>query len=595
MQPTTALGLILCAAALLLTADRRQSPERSLVAAALAAVASLLGWLTLAEIFIGWDTGVARFRFDLIAASAYLYPARSSPQTAVTLAVVGAGIVTHNLRHVSVRVGHLCALAVAANAVVAMTGYIFDTAQFYGFPVATPAVGMAIPTTVAFVLLALALLFSRPAVGMMSLISSDTPSGGIARRLLLVGILAPPLVGGATRLGVFAGWYGVNVQSSLFVLVMVALVLRTTWLAARQAERDELRTLTALADFRAANEELQRALDDRRVFEALIENSPDFIGIADPAGKPVYLNPAGRQMVGLAPDFPIERTRIPDYYPPAQRAFASHVILKSMADKGQWKGDTYFRHWQTEDAIPVYDEHFIIRDGERGRLLGMGTITRDISDLRRTQDRLRLSEAKFSGIVSVSPDAIVSIDEKHRITLFNEGARAHLRILQGRGDRRADRHADPGAVSCDTSGAPRDVRQERRISPAHGRSDTDPGTAQKWRGVSRRRRHLQAPSRRHADHDGHRSRCHGPEACRAGAELPCRRRDGAVVDARLRRDAEEHRASCRARSGRLLHCRGQPARRRVQAREGRQAGTPKRHGLAICSPSHRPAGGAARC
>jgi PAS domain S-box-containing protein len=421
MQPNTAVGLILCAAAIVLTADRRRSPQRSLAAAALAAAASLLGFLTLTEIFFGWERLLERFGVAMIAPSAG-YPAGSSPQAAATLAVLGTGIVTHNLRHVPVRVGHLCALAAAANAVVAMTGFIFDTAQFYGFPVVTPAVGMALPTTVAFVLLALALLFSRPAAGMMSLISSDTPSGRIARRILLVGILAPPIVGGLTRLGVFAGWYGVNVQSSLFVVVVVALVLRTTWLAARQAEREELQAVEALTDFRIANEKLQRALDDRRVFAALIENSPDFIGIADPSGRPVYLNPAGRQMVGLSPDHPIEGTRIQDYYPPEHRSFASSVILKSMMDRGQWKGDTYFRNWQTEDSIPVFDEHFLIRDREQGRLLGMGTITRDISDLRRAQDQLRLSEAKYSGIVSVSPDAIVSIDERHRITLFNESA-----------------------------------------------------------------------------------------------------------------------------------------------------------------------------
>jgi PAS domain S-box-containing protein len=37
---------------------------------------------------------------------------------------------------------------------------------------------------------------------------------------------------------------------------------------------------------------------------------------------------------------------------------------------------------------------------------------------------LRLSEAKFSGIVSIAADAIISIDENHCITVFNEGAEA---------------------------------------------------------------------------------------------------------------------------------------------------------------------------
>ncbi len=41
---------------------------------------------------------------------------------------------------------------------------------------------------------------------------------------------------------------------------------------------------------------------------------------------------------------------------------------------------------------------------------------------KRAEDEVRLSEAKFSGIVSISADAIILIDEDQKITLFNEGA-----------------------------------------------------------------------------------------------------------------------------------------------------------------------------
>ncbi len=128
--------------------------------------------------------------------------------------------------------------------------------------------------------------------------------------------------------------------------------------------------------------ERKRRDDERRVFIALLDNAPDFIGIADPQGVPVYVNPAGRQMVGLPLDFPVEVTAIPDYYAPGERAFATEVILRSMTERGRWSGETYFRNWRTEEAIPVSDEHFMVR-APSGRVLGMATITRDISEARK--------------------------------------------------------------------------------------------------------------------------------------------------------------------------------------------------------------------
>lgn len=151
----------------------------------------------------------------------------------------------------------------------------------------------------------------------------------------------------------------------------------------------------ALAASLRANELLTRAMDERRIFTALIDNSSDFIGIADPEGRPVYVNPAGRRMVGLGPDLRIESTRIEDYYPPELRRFASEVILGSMIERGHWKGETRFRHWQTEEAIPVSDEHFMIREPETERLLGVGTITRDISDIKRAREESEAANRKL--------------------------------------------------------------------------------------------------------------------------------------------------------------------------------------------------------
>ena len=164
----------------------------------------------------------------------------------------------------------------------------------------------------------------------------------------------------------------------------------------------------------------RKALEEQRqVFQALLENSPDFIGIADPSGKPIWGNPAALRMVGLPPDFDVRQTQIRDYYPPEVRGFVDDVIVKEMMEKGRWSGETFFRNWQTGASIPVSDVHFNIRD-PTGKVLGTGTITRDISEQRqRAREReellareqtanakLRESEERFRTLAEAVPQMV---------------------------------------------------------------------------------------------------------------------------------------------------------------------------------------------
>jgi len=57
-----------------------------------------------------------------------------------------------------------------------------------------------------------------------------------------------------------------------------------------------------------------------------------------------------------------------------------------------------------------------------GRIVGLSSIARDITERKRFREALIKSEAKFSGILAIAADAIISVNESHRIILFNEGA-----------------------------------------------------------------------------------------------------------------------------------------------------------------------------
>jgi PAS domain S-box-containing protein len=140
-------------------------------------------------------------------------------------------------------------------------------------------------------------------------------------------------------------------------------------------------------------------------------------------------------MVGLAADHPIEQTEILDYYSPEQRSFAAEVIVKSMIERGRWSGETCFRDWRTGEAIPVSYEHFLIHDPRSERVLGMGTITRDISEARRvTREREESLEREHIARrqAEAARDQLRESEERFRLTIDEAPIGMALVALDGR-------------------------------------------------------------------------------------------------------------------------------------------------------------------
>lgn len=127
--------------------------------------------------------------------------------------------------------------------------------------------------------------------------------------------------------------------------------------------------------------ESKAGAEERLRLATLVENSPEFISVADTEQRPLYVNPAGRNLVGLegAP----QETRFMSYYAPTALEQAERDIFPALRSHGSWAGETLFRDFRTGEELPVFHALFEIREPGTDRVLGFGTVTRDLRAEKR--------------------------------------------------------------------------------------------------------------------------------------------------------------------------------------------------------------------
>ncbi len=145
---------------------------------------------------------------------------------------------------------------------------------------------------------------------------------------------------------------------------------------------------------------LQREIRERERAEAaharltaILEATPDIVINADPSGKALYLNHAGRELLGLGDGDDLSALKIFDLQPEWARAIVLESGFPLALENGSWSGETAI--YDHDGAEIHVSQVLIAHRNSKGGVEYLSTVMRDMTERREAEEALRVSQQKL--------------------------------------------------------------------------------------------------------------------------------------------------------------------------------------------------------
>jgi PAS domain S-box-containing protein len=414
MMPNSAVGLLLLGIAGMLVLQVQSGRMQRLLPMLAAIVVLFISIGTVVEYALGTNLFLVQLAPDRVGP---YYPSPSSPPTAIALALLASGVLLWDAGFGKrFRPSEWLILAAALIAITALLGYLYGASPAYrvtGPPIAgvLPTsmrlirvagdlliIGVSFSSAVSLFLISAGLFLGRPDWGTMQIVAGPGPGGLFMRRLMPVvilgpigfGVIASRIPGAGDNPVVLAGLTDGTTILSLFVMGINALRLDRAFDALEYARK--------------------RTRD-------LIDLASDGIVIADLDGRLAEVNEAVCRLHGYSREELLTK-KISDLIPPEdeERLWGHRAqLLEGHSDVGEWIAVRKDR-----SRFPVEVSAKILPDG---RWQG---IVRDISERKRTEEALRLSEAAAKQATKARDDMLAVVAHDLRNPLMAISALAMI-------------------------------------------------------------------------------------------------------------------------------------------------------------------------
>ncbi len=169
---------------------------------------------------------------------------------------------------------------------------------------------------------------------------------------------------------------------------------------------------------------IARNITDRKKVEetqkrlvAILEATPDFVGFADAKYKHIiYINKAGRKMIGVGEDEDVTKLKIDDVHPERTNKMFAEKIMPAAVRDGVWTGECTFLNIRDRHEIPVLmvlSSH----KASNGEVEVFSTISRDITERKQAEEILKQAKKSAEAANKAKGEFLANMSHEIRTPL----------------------------------------------------------------------------------------------------------------------------------------------------------------------------------
>jgi two-component system CheB/CheR fusion protein len=396
MKTNTSLCLLLLGISLTFIVASNTAPARRF-GRACAALAFIIGILTLGENLFDWDLGIDQLLAkEPSGAMGMMYPNRIGTPASFGIVLLGFALLIVSRRDTRWLLGaQAMALGATLIGLLTVVGHVYGVQWLFGVARVT---AIALPTATSLLLLGLGVACARASQGLMAQVTSADPGGAVIRRLVLPVLLLPVALGWLRLLGERSRLFDTAMGTALLMVLFVVVLAVATYLVGRRVSH--------------SSAELER---QRGTLAVTLASIGDAVLACNTAGEITYVNPVAASLTGwssaAARSQPVES--VFQIINEQTRAPAASIVARVLQEKRVVALENHTALIARDGReIPIEDSAAPIVDAQ-GTVLGVVLVFHDVAEKRRAQAALRESERrvrlKLESILSPTGD-VSSLD-----------------------------------------------------------------------------------------------------------------------------------------------------------------------------------------